>query len=82
VEDYDFPVAIRAKQGSPFRILTRTCNEAIDAIQELPDDVRARAHWQKAEKLLFAVIEDPTGGNISCANVALQGALHAEGWSA
>lgn len=74
------PVSIRANSKAQFPVLTRTVEDAIDAIQRLPDEIRFKPHWAEAEDLLFKADENRGKEAIRSANLALSAALNKEGW--
>ncbi len=80
MSDTPLPMILSANSNSQFRMLTRTVEEAIDAIQQ-PDGIRFQPHWIKAEDAMLLVVNGDKGASaVREAGVALLEALTAEGW--
>ncbi len=81
MSDTPLPMILSANSNSQFRMLTRTVEEAIDAIQQLPDGIRFQPHWIKAEDAMFVVVDGDNGASaVGDAGLALLEGLTAEGW--
>ena len=74
-----FSKAIRLRR-SGLPVMLRTTGEAIDMIQDFPDEIRRKAHWRTAELALCKVEETDSIEILERAQNALIDALASERW--
>jgi hypothetical protein len=80
-DDPAFSARIRSTRGVPRPLFIDTVGAAVDLVDDLPEGIRALAHWQQARSILYEAYDPPHDATkVKAAEDVFRAALKKQRW--